>query len=705
MDISALRAKLSGYLPADKLTQVDAAYAYSENAHSGQKRASGKPYILHPLTVADILADWRADAPSIVAALLHDVVEDTPITLAQIGAAFGADIARLVDGLSKIERLEGIDRDAREAENFRKLLLAAAEDWRVVFIKLADRLHNMRTLAAIANPARRRKIAEETLEIYAPIAGRLGIAKVKDELQNLSFRYLHPNRHRVLTKAMRQVYLRDGSEVGRVAQIIRQEMAVQGVAFSLETRRKNLYSVYEKMERNGVSFAQVEDIVGFRLIVQDRPACYQTLGILHGLFVPLQHRFRDFIGIPKSNGYQSLHTGVATEGGLRVDVQIRTAAMHETAEHGLAAHWRYKQGGEGAQAAALERLSSLVRLHAENAAPTEFMENIKVDLFPDDMLVLTPQGKIVTLPRGATALDMAYAIHTEVGDHAEAAWVNGRAMPPGTRLNSGDQVRIVTNKAVTPLPHWLNSVKTARARARIRHVLSTTGERETVAIGRSLLAAEVRRLDAEASLDAIDEARWAAMLGGVNCQKREELFRKIVVGDVLPEVAARALLRRRVRGGGGPAQPILIAGAGRSAIHLSPCCLPLPDEPIVGILRKERGLIVHSDACPAVRGASRKSERWIEVRWSEDAMRRLHRSAIALECRNRAGLVSAVSGAISAENVNIVNCHFDDGALEQAKLSLAMMVEVHGLGELQALLAVLRKVPDVLAAERRFVTK
>ena len=706
MDISALNAKLASYLPADKLAEIDVAYRYSESAHSGQKRASGKPYILHPLTVADILADWRADVSSIIAALLHDVVEDTPITLAQIQEAFGNDIANLVDGLSKIERIQGIGRDMREADNFRKLLLAAATDWRVVFIKLADRLHNMRTLSAISSNTKRRWIAGETLEIYAPIAGRLGISKVQDELQNLAMRYLHPNRFRVLTKALKNSNSNSRTAIDKAETLLREGMQAQGIEFTMEKRRKNLYSIYRKMERNQLSFAQVEDIIGFRLIVENRAACYQTLGVLHELFIPMSHRFRDFIALPKFNGYQSLHTGLLAKGGVKIDLQIRTAAMHEIAEHGLAAHWLYKQKEskvDSAQAEALQRLSSLVRLHAENTAPAEFMENVKIDLFPAEMLVLTPNGKIITLPQQATALDMAYAIHTEVGDHAERAMINGKVMPLAMKLNSGDQVEIITNVAISPLPHWLTFVKTARARSRIRHVLQTTAEKESVAVGKNILTLAVHRLAPEVkNIEDIDSSHWRTVLGGNNFKTQQELYRALGLGEMLPDVVARALLRRRVRSRGDEKmQPILIAGAGRSAIHLSPCCYPLPSEPIVGLLRKERGLIIHSGGCPTVNNNSRRSERWTEVQWSPDAGTRVHRSALRLQCKNRPGLISTISSVIGKHHVNIVTCHFDGGALERDSIVLEMIVEVHTLAELEKLLSMLLRQSEVLAAERK----
>lgn len=708
MGINALCEKLAVYLTEDNLSAIQSAHKYSESAHSGQTRASGKPYIVHPLTVADILADWRADAPSIIAALLHDVVEDTPITQQQIEDGFGGEIAALVGGLSKIQRLEDMDRDLRDAENFRKLLLAAAKDWRVVFIKLADRLHNMRTLSALASPAKRRLIAEETMNIYAPIAQRLGIYKVQEELQNLCLRYLHPHRFRVLTKALKKSGEHSRAAIESVEQKLHDGMTRHGMIFSMKKRQKNLHSIYRKMERNHLSFSEVEDILGFRLIVKDRAACYQTLGILHELFTPLPHRFRDFIAVPKSNGYQSLHTGLVSEGGVKIDVQIRTAAMHELAEHGLAAHWHYKQGDERpmdeVQTRAMQQLSSLVRLHEENPAPIEFMENIKIDLFPKEMLVITPKGKIVTLPSGATALDMAYAIHTEIGDHAERALINGKPLPLSIALNSGDQVEIITNAAAAPRPHWLTVAKTARARSRIRHVLQNAEDHESAAIGKKLLIAELQRLVPDVKLEEIEESNWHTVLGGNQFKDKTALFQALGLGKLMPEVVARALLKRRVRAAGSHAskmQPILIAGAGRSAIHLSPCCHPLPHEPIVGVLRKERGLIVHSGDCPMIRGSNRRSERWTEVQWSGDAPTHAHRSILVLHCNNYPGLVSAVSGVISGQGINIVTCHFDGGAAERPSMMLELTVEVHTLAELKQLIDNLKKMKEVLTAERK----
>ena len=620
VDIAALRRKLSGYLPPERLRDIDEAYTYSENAHAGQQRASGKPFILHPLTVADILADWRFDSPTLIAALLHDVVEDTPVTLAQIKETFGGDIARLVDGLSKIDRLVGIDRQEREAENFRKLILAAAEDWRVIFIKLADRLHNMRTLPAISQPDKRRQIANETLSIYVPISNRLGFSTLRDELQNLAFRHLHPYRYRILRKALQNAGTGNRQSIDRLEEKICNDLAAGGIEAKVAKRKKNLYSIHEKMEKKLISFAEVEDIVGFRLIVKSRQECYISMGIMHESFTPNPSRFKDYVAIPKSNGYQSLHTSLITAVGLKVELQIRTRAMHEVAEHGLAAHWIYKQNKGGlneTQREALSRLSSLVRLHDENKAPGEFMEHVKVDLSPAEMYVLTPNGKILTLPLGATALDFAYAVHTDLGDHAERAVINGRVAPISMRLTTGDQVKITTNPNIQPLPHWLGLAKTARARSRIRHVIAATGKKDAAALGRKMLNVAVARLGG--AVDDIGDEKWDSFLGANGMHHREDLYLSIGLGKTLPDIASRSILRRDRATHEGKLQPVLIAGSGNAAVKLSHCCRPIPNEPIIGVLRKEHGLIIHSGKCPTVQNLNRRSEKWINVAWDEKA--------------------------------------------------------------------------------------
>ena len=704
-----MQRKIGEYVSPDGRREVEDAYNYSKSAHSGQRRASGKPYIQHPLAVADILADWRFDAKSIAAALLHDVVEDTPISLEQVREKFGGAVALLVGGLSKIGRIEGIDRREQEAEAFRKILLAAAGDWRVLFIKLADRLHNMRTLSAIPEPSRRRRIALETLTIYAPIAERLGFSPVKDELQNLSFRYLRPHRYRVLSKAVNRSKANSRHVVARIEEMIRAALDKHEIKGELEKRRKNLHSVYRKMETRRLSFARVEDIIGFRLIVGGRMECYRALGALHEACPPVRERFKDYIAIPKSNGYQSLHTALITKEGVRAEIQIRTRGMHETAEYGLAAHWTYKQGAApgAAQREALNRLSSLVRLHAENDAPGDFMEYLRVELSPGEMYVLTPQGETVRLPPDSTALDFAYFIHTDVGDRAESAVVNGAPMPLSRRLQSGDQVSIKTNPDSRPMPHWLGVAKTARARSHIRQVLNAASRGDSIALGKKLLAAALKKIDRAPPLEDIQEDHWRAFLRAKNMEDPDGMFLELGLGKMLPDIAARELLRRQVRRGdrGARLQPMPIAGAAGAAITLSPCCYPLPFESIVGVLQKNRGLVVHADKCPAVRSLNRRSEKWVDAAWSEKAENALHRSAVVLECRNKTGLAAEISTAIGGQNINIITFNFSGGELARDSIQIETVVEVNSLPELNRLLRALREIPDVVDARRREASK
>lgn len=702
MNMEALRRKAGRYLSAEERSEIEAAFDYSKSAHSGQTRASGKPYIQHPLAVADILADWRFDGESITAALLHDVVEDTPISLRQVRDKFGSPVAELVDGLSKIDRIEGIDRRVQEAETFRKILLAAAKDWRVLFVKLADRLHNMRTLSAL-DASRRRRIAHETLTIYAPIAERLGFSQVCDELQNLSFRYLRPNRYRVLSKALGNSKAGSSHIVRRSEEMIMSALERRSIKADLEHRRKNLYSIYRKMEKQRLSFASVEDIIGFRLIVEDRMACYAALGALHEKFIPAPGRFKDYIALPKSNGYQSLHTSLVTKGGVKLEIQIRTRGMHEVAEHGLAAHWIYKQQDtslSAAQTEALQRLSSLVRLHAENDEPGDFMEYLRVELMPSEMYVLTPDGEAVRLPPDSTALDFAYAIHTDVGDHAESAVINGQVMPLSRRLSSGDQVSIKTHPDGRPLPHWLGVAKTARARSRIRHALNAASRADSIALGRSLLAAALHKISGAPAPDKIPKEDWSAFLKARNLKSSDDLYLELGLGRMLPDIAAIGLLRRRIprekRDGG---HPVSIAGAGSAAVSLSSCCYPIPFEPIVGLLQKSRGLTVHACNCPTVLGS--RSRKWISTVWSEKADSNMHHSEILLQCANRPGIGTAVSSVISRAGINIVNFNFTGGGIEQDSIAVEAVVEVQSLKRLNFLLASLRKLPEVMEASRR----
>ena len=707
-ELVALQRKIGAYLSPAEQSEIESAYQYSKNAHDGQFRDSGKPYIQHPLAVADILADWRFDSQSIIAALLHDVVEDTTVSLQQVRDKYGLVIGRLVEGLSKMERIEGIDRRTQEAETFRKILLAAADDWRVLFVKLADRLHNMRTLSAISESPRRKRIALETLSIYAPIAERLGFSPLKDELENLSFRHLRPYRYKTLSKALNRSKVADRQVIGRMEEMIRGALSKYNIAGELEKRRKNLYSVYHKMVTQKLTFRQVEDIIGLRLIVEDRMHCYLALGALHECFTPVPERFKDYIAMPKSNGYQSLHTALLTQEKVRVEIQIRTREMHQVAESGLAAHWIYKHqdASPGAsQSEALQKLSGLVRMHVvENEAPSEFMEYLQMELKPDEIYVFTPDGKPIQLPPDATALDFAYAIHTDVGTHAVGVEVNGQSMPLSSKLKSGDQLSVKTDPDSHPMTHWLSIAKTARARSSIRHVLNTTSRSDSSALGKKLFIAALQKIQTAPPLEEIQEEQWRSFLGSYNMQKPEELYLEIGLGKMLPDIAARGLLKRRVRRGKDVRlSPISIVGAGNAAITLSTCCYPLPFESIVGVIQKNRGLVVHADTCPAVNNSPnrRSSEKWIDTAWGEKAAQAYYKGAVVMHCRNRPGLVAAVSSAISGRNINIVNFNLDHGEMSRDSLQVELIVEVHSLPELNDLLHVLRGLDEVIKAERK----
>lgn len=703
MNIDALLEKLA-YLPQDEIDFVVKSYHYSEKAHAGQKRDSGRPFIIHPLTVADILADWRLDSKAIAAALLHDVVEDTPITSAQIRRAFGGEVAGLVDGISKIDHIQKLERSVREAENFRNLFVSAISDWRVFFIKLADRLHNMRTISGIAEPDRRRRIINETMEIFAPLAERLGLRRVQEELQILSFKHLKPHRFRILSKALKHARADDNSTLTRTEAQLREALDAAGFAYQLEKRKKNLYSIHRKMVEDRIRFSEIEDILGFRIIVDSRDACYRTLGIVHGLFVPIRERFKDYIAIPKANGYQSLHTRGITKTGAKVDVQIRSRTMHRIAESGIASHWIYKQYGDTdaaeVQQHAMQHFSSLLSLYDKSESSRDFLEYTKVELIAKEMYILTPTGEVLQLPREATGLDVAYAIHTEVGNHAASIIVNARHRPLFTALENGDQVRVLTHPGIHPRPQWLRHAKTARARSHIRNYLNKQSKEDLIATGRQLLATALQSIDETLTPDDITEDGWQHFFKTHDFKDRNTLYQRFALGQIIPEIAARTLLRRQLKKHAQKLKPLLIEGAGVTAITLSECCCPLPYEPIVGLLRKEHGLIIHSTQCETLGVMSQKSEKWLEVAWSPTSHEQLHNGRLLLQCKNATGLATTVAGHISNANVNIAQLNFSGGESRAATLVLNVVVEVHDINELETLMQGLAKLPQVLDCRR-----
>src|SRR5262245_28752561 len=568
-----------GYLKPTDVARVAEAYRFSGAAHAGQTRQSGEPYISHPLAVAEILADWHLDGQALQAALLHDVMEDTSVTKAEISDTFGKPVADLVDGVSKLDKIEFQSAEDAQAENFRKMLLAMARDVRVILIKLADRLHNMRTLAAVA-PAKRRRVARETMEIYAPIANRLGLNELFHELQELAFSHTHPLRYRVLAKATRAARGNRREVVGTIETAIKARLAEAGVAAAVTGREKHIYSIYRKMIEKHLSFSEVHDIYGFRVVVKDAPTCYLALGALHGLYKPVPGKFKDYIAIPKANGYQSLHTALIGPYGVPVEVQLRTEDMHRLAEAGVASHWMYKSDADSLselQKKTHQWLQSLLEIQSQSGDSQEFLEHVKVDLFPDEVYVFTPKGRILSLPRGATAVDFAYAVHTDIGNKCVAAKVNGELVPLRTELRNGDRVEVITTGYAKPNPAWLQYVRTGKARSNIRHFLKTMQYDESAALGERLLDQALKA--AGHSATDIDAPSWERAVRDSGAQSRQEVLADIGLGRRLPAVVARRLLRKAERdepktGGAKPAS-VVIRGTEGMAVQLASCCRPI----------------------------------------------------------------------------------------------------------------------------------
>src|SRR6478672_10843053 len=573
-----------GYLKPKDVARLAEAYRFSEAAHAGQTRQSGDPYISHPLAVAEILADWHLDGQTLIAALLHDVTEDTSVTKDEISDTFGKPVAELVDGVSKLDKIEFQSAEVAQAENFRKMLLAMARDVRIILIKLADRLHNMRTLGAVP-PAKRRRVARETMEIYAPIALRLGLNTLYHELQELAFSHLHPLRYQVLAKATKAARGNRREMIGRTLEAVKKKLADAAIPATVQGREKHVYSTYRKMIEKHLSFSEVHDIFGLRVVVKDVPACYLALGVLHGLYKPVPGKFKDYIAIPKANGYQSIHTDLIGPYGVPVEVQIRTEQMHRLAESGVASHWMYKDDSDRLselQKQTHQWLQSLLEIQNQSGDPREFLEHVKVDLFPDEVYVFTPKGKILSLPRGATAVAFAYAVHTDIGNRCVAAKVNGELVPLRTELRNGERVEIITASHAKPNPGWLQYVRTGKARANIRHFLKTMQYEESAGLGERLLEQALKSL--ASSLGAIDAAAWERVVRDGGARSKEELLADIGLGKRLPAVVARRLMKgaeaKDEPNKTAAASVVMIRGTEGMGVQLATCCRPIPGDMI-----------------------------------------------------------------------------------------------------------------------------
>ncbi len=701
--IDDLCAIAGEYLEPAQVERLREAGRFAAEAHAGVYRKSGEPYIFHPLAVARILANVRFDHETLQAALLHDVIEDTHYGKEQLSSRFGPEVADLVDGVSKLTQIQFNSKLEAQAENFRKMFLAMAKDLRIIMIKLADRLHNMRTLGAM-RPESRRRIARETLEIYAPIAGRLGMNHLRQELENLGFSHLHPLRFRVLQDAVRKMSGNRREIVSQLETRIQTRLDDEGgIKARVVGRSKHLWGIYRKMRDKRLPFRDVHDVYAVRLIVDTVDACYRALGMMHSLYKPIMGRFKDYIAIPKANGYQSLHTVLFGPNGVPIEVQIRTEDMHIMAEVGVAAHWRYKSGGEGqgghAQQRAREWLRNLLDMQRRAGNPVEFLESVKVDLFPDEIYVFTPRGEIIELPRGATAVDFAYAIHSDVGNTCVGAKVDRRLAPLRTPLSTGQTVEVIITPTARPNPAWLSFVVTAKARASIRHYLKHLQRDEAVLLGKRLLEkALAGRLG---GLGELPDKRIKALVREFNLTSFDEVLADIGLGNRVAALIAKRLLPEGDEDAAGldmSIQPLLIKGTEGTVVGFGKCCRPLPGDAIIGYINAGRGIVIHRDNCRNVANYKKSPEKWIEVEWEPHASADFS-AELRLDVANRRGVLATIAAAISTADANIetINTSERDGSATTVHL----LLDVRDRAHLARVMRQLRTLPEVLKLARR----
>jgi GTP diphosphokinase / guanosine-3',5'-bis(diphosphate) 3'-diphosphatase len=701
VSFAQLTEKLKRYLPSGDIQRVKEAFKVSDAAHLGQFRKSGEPYITHPIAVAELLADWKLDAAAIQAALLHDVLEDSGTSKQELTEKFGPTVAELVDGVSKLDRLRFDSTEEQQAESFRKMLLAMARDVRVILIKLADRLHNVRTLGSMA-PDKQRRIARETLEIYAPIAHRLGLNALYREMQDQAFARLHPLRFRTLDKAVRSARGNRREVLGKMMESVRKALAQAKLKTEIFGREKTLYGIYKKMEEKHLSFSEVLDVYGFRIVVNSRADCYLALGALHALYKPVPGRFKDYIAIPKVNGYQSLHTTLIGPYGTPVEFQIRTQEMNHVAESGVAAHWMYKEDATSLselQSRTHAWLQSLLEIQNQTGDSTELMENIKVDLFPDKVYVFTPRGKIVSLPRGATPVDFAYNIHTDVGNKCVAARINNEIQPLRTELRNGDVIEVVTGPVARPNPGWLSFVRTGRARAEIRHFLRTMNREESIELGERLLAQASQQLDLPVG-DVTSLAGWDAVIKAAQARDKEEILADIGLGRRLAAVVARQLLLPAYNAEGGErarmaaqSAPVVIRGTEGMALQMANCCCPIPGDTIIGHMRRDQGLAVHQADCSnAQRARKADPERWLDLQWAEEMTGNFSLN-LDVHGLNQRGVLGRVAAGFAEADCNILNVHVDDDGSEIALIHFK--VQVRDRQHLARVIRTLRRIKQV----------
>jgi GTP pyrophosphokinase len=714
-----LTAKLDYLSPSD-VEQVRLAYRFADEAHLGQMRSSGEPYITHPIEVATQCAEWKLDAQALMAALLHDALEDCGVTKIELIERFGSPVAELVDGLTKLDKLHFNTREENQAESFRKMLLAMARDVRVILIKLADRSHNMRTLSDMPK-SKWGRIASETIEIYAPIAHRLGLNQTYRELQDLSFRHLRPWRYAILSKAVTKARSRRRDLIQKVQKEVEGVFATVAMPVRIAGREKTLYSIYQKMAKKHLSFAQVTDIYGFRVLVPNVVDCYTALGLLHQLYKPVPGKFKDHIAIAKLNGYQSLHTTLVGPSGINVEFQMRTEAMHLVAESGVAAHWLYKiknPGDASNDRLGTKWLQSLLDIQDETRDAAEFWDHVKVDLFPDAVYVFTPKSQIMALPRGATVIDFAYAIHSNVGDRTVAARINGEQVPLRTELKNGDVVEVVTAPVSTPNPAWLGFVRTGRARSKIRHHLKTMAQTESEGLGQRLLAQALRSEGMEHYPDKEPqyEQIWEKLLRFTGSKTREELLTDIGLGKRIANIVAKRLVHLLMESGEKPDALLLtrerftnnesssmglitLDGSENASVQFAHCCRPIPGDPIVGYLGRGEGLVVHVRDCPVAKKLQFKdSERFIGVDWADEPVRAFETSLV-VTVNNGKGVLAKVAAALATAEVDITHIDMGQEAAQEAT-DLRFLIALRDTAHLEIALRNLRRTPSVLRANR-----
>jgi len=705
---SRLTLILKEYLQPEEIDLVWKAYRLSNKAHEGQKRSSGEDYISHPVSVACIAAKFHLDAASIQAALLHDVVEDTQVTLEDIATQFSPQVAKIVEGLSKLEKIHFNDATHAQAENFRKMLLAMSQDVRVILIKLADRLHNMQTLEHL-KPEKRLRIAQETIDIYSPIANRLGLNSMYQELEDLAFRYIHPLRYKTIHKAILSARGNRKEVVGKILDDINTKLKGFKIKATVSGREKNESSIHRKMIKKHTSFSQINDIYAFRVIVEDEKDCYLALGALHSLYKPIAGKFKDYLAIPKANGYQSLHTTLFGPFGTPLEVQIRTESMHNLAEAGVAAHWLYKTNDSHItqlQQQTNQWLKKLLEIQSDESDSLEFLEYLKIDLFPDEVYVFTPKSKILALPKGSTVIDFAYAVHSDVGNHAVAAKINQTLVPLREEIVTGDHIEIMTAPLAKPNPAWLNFVITGKARSQIRGYLRNAESNDLIILGYSMLnnALKAFRIDP----DSIKKKHWDKLILDYHLKSKDDVLVDIALGKKVNVMVAHQLTNimdgvKKAKSQSKFLDVITIKGSDDMAIELASCCHPIPGDPILGYINKDRGLIIHTHDCSTIKKYNLDPERWVDVEWEPNSDI-LYKVSLSVLVANETGMLAKMASAIAVASSNIENVSVEESDGSNF-VNINFVVQVKNRLHLAEVIRSLRKITKVSRISRLKIEK